>query len=237
LGSVCAVCLHATTFDPFIDFSTTTNLATNPWSFWSTTDTNVSNYNANISLMPEYIVACGPGTSDCWDDSTVGNLVYRNRNATVDDFGSSQNAPGTLSFYPRLGVVDIRFLVPASANYNISGFFNGDALSPVSTRAVIAVDGNVAGALFDLTSTRALNANDPFSFSSFLNAGDTVDFLVAVNASAGNDGSTGFGVSITDNGNAVPEPGSAVTVTLALAGFLILRRRVCRRPEPLDSVS
>jgi len=174
-----------------------------------------------------YFAGCGPGTSDCWAGPS-NNLVYRNNNATPDNFGASENAPGTLAFYPRLGIVNIRFLVPTTSNYDISGFFNGDALGTIaSTRALVVVNGDVATALFDVTAVRAFDANESFNFVRSLSAGDTVDFLVAVGSGiASNSGSLGFNVTISDGAAAeTPEPASFVLLGGGLALAALRRRR------------
>ena len=217
----------AATFTASGDFSTSTNTAANRWSYWSTIDTNVTSYASNIALIGSYIASCGPGTSDCWVGAS-SNLVYRNNNATPDNFiGLSENAAGTLAFYSRLGIVNIRFLAPTTSTYDITGFFNGDSIDPISsTRALIVVNGDVSTALYDVTAVRAFNANEPFNFIRSLNAGDTVDFLVAVGSGIPqNSGSLGFNATISDGAAETPEPASFVLLGSGLALAALRRRR------------
>lgn len=227
LGAAMSLSASAATFSVFDDFSTSTNTATNRWSYWSTTNTSVTPYASNIALIGSYIAACGAGSSDCWNGPS-NNLVYRNGNATPDNFGGlSENAAGTVAFYSRLGITNIRFLVPTTSTYDISGFFDGDSISPISsTRALIVVNGDVSTALYDVTAVRAFNANEPFNFVRSLTAGDTVDFLVAVGSGIpSNSGSLGFNVTISDGAAETPEPAGFVLLGGGLALAALRRRR------------
>lgn len=86
------------------------------------------------------------------------------------------------------------------------------------------MDGNVGSPLFDMTGAVPFGATNAFSFGSLsLNAGDTVDFIVAGISTSDDTNSlaTGFDATFTQ-GASIPEPG---TLALLAGGLLVLVAR------------
>lgn len=69
----------ASSYNAVTDFSLTTNVSSNTWSYWGSTNTSVVNYFSNVTLLPVlFNGSCGFGTS-CWDASTgTDNLILQN---------------------------------------------------------------------------------------------------------------------------------------------------------------
>jgi hypothetical protein len=222
--------LSAATFDPVTQFSLTTNVAGNRWSYWGDPNTSIATYPANISLLPVlFNGSCGFGTS-CWDTSSgEDNLILQNVTGLDASFPNSVAPNNALTYYTRSGIVLLRFLVPTTGTYSISGAFKGAAMTPESSEEFITIDQNVGSPLLDLTGAVPFGTSHPFSFSGLsLNAGDTVDFLVAGVSHTGdlNSISTSFTASISNSVSAVPEPGTALLGAGALALlFLAARKR------------
>jgi hypothetical protein len=205
--------------DAVTGFSLTTNTATNTWSYYGGTSTTISTFESTVSLLPVlFNASCGGGTS-CWDtNSGPANLILQNVSGADASFPISDARNNQLTYYTRSGIVDVRFLVPATGAYGLAGFFEGSSSAPESSQEFITVDGNIGSPLFNMTGVVALGATNPFSFSSLsLNAGDTVDFIVAGTSTSSNSLATAFDATFTNS--AVPEPGTLATLA---TGLLIL---------------
>jgi hypothetical protein len=217
-------CGFASSFDAVTGFSLTTNTAANMWSYYGGASTNVSTFESSVSLLPVFFnTTCGGGTN-CWDaTATTNNLILQNVTGTSAPFPNSSALNNQLTYYTRTGIVDVRFLVPTTGTYSLSGFFEGSAIAPESSQEFIAIDGNVGSPLLNMTGAVAQGATNPFSFASLsLNAGDTVDFIVAGISTTSdlNSISTGFDATFTQGSTSnVPEPG---TVALIAGGLLVL---------------
>jgi hypothetical protein len=223
-------CGLAGPFDAVTGFSLTTNTAANTWSYYGGTNTSVSTFESTVSLLPMlFNGSCGSGTS-CWDtNSGPANLILQNVSGADAPFPNSDALNNQLTFYTRSGIVDVRFLVPTTGVYSLTGFFEGSAISSESSQEFIAVDGNVGSPLLSLTGALAFGATNPFSFGSLsLNAGDTVDFIVAGISTTADTNSlaTGFDATFTTGGGSVPEPG---TFALLAGGLIVLARRGLKR--------
>jgi hypothetical protein len=225
----------ASSFDAVTGFSLTTNAATNTWSYYGGTSTSVSTFESTVSLLGVlFNTSCGSGTS-CWDASSgPSNLILQNVTGANAGFPNSDALNNQLTYYTRSGIVDVRFLVPTTGTYSLTGFFEGSAISSESSQEFIAIDGNVGSPLFNMTGAVALGTTHPFSFGSLsLNAGDTVDFLVAGASTTSDTNSlaTGFDATFTTGTSAVPEPG---TLALLAGGLLVLgyKGRQSRQRRP-----
>jgi hypothetical protein len=217
-------CGFASSFDAVTGFSLTTNTAANTWSYYGGTSTAVSTFESTVSLLPVlFNTTCGGGTS-CWDtNSGPSNLILQNVTGASQSFPNSDTLNNQLTYYTRSGIVDVRFLVPTTGTYSLTGFFEGSATASESSQEFIAIDGNVGSPLLNLTGAVAFGATNVFSFASLsLNAGDTVDFIVAGTSTTSDTNSlaTGFDATFTQGSTSgVPEPG---TVALIAGGLLIL---------------
>ncbi len=227
-------CGFAGSFDAVTGFSLTTNVGTNTWSYYGGASTAVSTFESTVSLLPVlFNGSCGGGTS-CWDtNSGASNLILQNVTGADVGFPNSDALNNQLTYYTRSGIVDVRFLVPTTGVYSLSGFFEGSANISESSEEFIAVDGNVGSPLFDMTGAVPFGATNAFSFGSLsLNAGDTVDFIVAGISTSDDTNSlaTGFDATFT-TGASVPEPG---TLTLLAGGLLVLgcKGRQLRQKSP-----
>ena len=116
--------MQGATFDAVSQFSSTTNVATNTWSYWGTHSTDVTNFFTNAALLPNFIPGCGFGTT-CWDTTTgIDNLILRNvTGADISSFPNSDVRNNQLTYFTRSGIVDLRFLAPTTGTYSLTGFF------------------------------------------------------------------------------------------------------------------
>jgi hypothetical protein len=207
----------ATSYNAVTDFSLTTNVASNTWSYWGTTNTNVVNYFSNVTLLPVlFNTTCGFGTS-CWDASSgPANLILQNVTGSDGFFANSDARNGQLTFYTRSGIVDVRFLAPTAGTYNVAGFFEGSANTSETTTELIAVNGNATSPVFSMTAAVPFGSTNNFSFSVSLAAAGTIDFLVegVSTTSDLNSLATGFDATITSGGT-VPEPSTLSFLLLA----------------------
>src|SRR5664279_5809550 len=96
----------ATSYNATTDFSLTTNVASNTWSYWGSTSTSVVNYFSNVTLLPVlFNGSCGFGTS-CWDASSgAQNLILQNVTGSDGFFPNSDARKSQLTFYTRSGIV------------------------------------------------------------------------------------------------------------------------------------
>jgi PEP-CTERM motif-containing protein len=232
LGTSCA---SAAAFNAVTGFSLTTNTAANRWSYWGTPNTNVSTYAANVALLPVlFNGTCGVGTS-CWDETIAANNLVLQNVTGVDALGfpNSDARNNQLTYYNRTGVVDVRFLVPTTGSYSLSGFFEGSANAPEATRDLIVVNSNVGSPLFNLgPALDPFGTVNNFSFASLsLSAGDIVDFLVAGTQTTPDQNSlaTGFNATFTQGTSGVPEPGTIGIVASGLALIAWKRRKLLGR--------
>ena len=207
----------ATSYNAVTDFSLTTNVASNTWSYWGSPSTSVVNYFSNVTLLPVlFNGTCGFGTS-CWDASSgPSNLILQNVTASDAFFPNSDARSGQLTFYTRSGIVDVRFLAPTAGTYNVAGFFEGSANVPEISAEAIAINGNGTSPVFSMTAAVPFGSKNNFSFSASLAAGGTIDFLVAGVSTTSdlNSLATGFDATIT-SGSTVPEPATLSLLVLA----------------------
>ena len=221
----------ATSYNAVTDFSLTTNVASNTWSYWGSPSNSIVNYFANVTLLPVlFNGSCGFGTS-CWDASSgPSNLILQNVTSSDALFPNSDARNGQLTFYTRAGIVDVRFLAPTAGTYNVAGFFEGSANVSETTAEAIAVNGNGTALVFSMTAAVPFGTTNSFSFSVPLAAGGTIDFLVAGDSTTPDQNSlaTGFDATIT-SGSTVPEP-STLSLLLLVGTPLAasLRKRMQR---------
>jgi hypothetical protein len=219
----------AVPFDASSQFSLSTNVAGNTWSYWGATSATVSTYASNSSLLPTFFSNCefaGSPPLPCWDAAGASFIA---QNATGSDHTSNSTAiarAGQLTFDPQ-GIALVRFLVAVPGSYAVSGFFEGSSTASPSQTSTefITVNGNVVTPLFNKTGALGLGAVNTFNFSIALNGGDRVDFLVA-GVPSGDIGSlaTGFAATITPQ-SGVPEPGTFVLIVTGLAVLVAWVRR------------
>ncbi len=204
----------ATSYNAVTDFSLTTNVASNTWSYWDSPSTSVVNYFSNVTLLPEFIPGCGGPGIPCWYDPGTQNLILQNVTGSDALLPNSDARNGQLTFYTRSGIVDVRFLAPTAGTYNVAGFFEGSANVSETTTEAIAINGNGTSPVFSMTAAVPFGSTNNFSFSTSLAAGGTIDFLVAGVSTTGNSLATGFDATIT-SGSTVPEPSTLSLLLLA----------------------
>lgn len=220
----------ATSFDAVTNFSLTTNVASNIWSYWATPSTTISTYASNVALLPVlFDTTCGFGTS-CWDvTSGINNLVLQNVTGADAFFtptpGTTDARNNQLAYFDRGGIVLVRFTAPSAGSYSVSGFFEGDTDSPVSSTEFIDVNGNVGSPQLNATGVVAEGTTNHFNFVVSLSANNTIDFLIAGTPSSDyNSLATGFDATITP-ATGTPEPGSLLLVGVGLLAGLARFRK------------
>ena len=125
----------------------------------------------------------------------------------------------------------VRFTVPVTGVYDISGFYELLDTSPTGVNAIIAANGTVV-ASFLLTGPGATHPGTPGESQSF---GETNVFLPAgtvIDYGVNNDGnflddSTGLGLTFTT----VPEPGAWAMLLIGFVGLGATLRAARRKPS------
>jgi len=225
-ASLSAAAAQATTYNDVADFSSTSS--TGVWSYGTgVTGTSFTPYtNFNLGCL-------GPGSA-CWQTATPVNrvpAVMANLSGATINFSTVVFPTDVLLVHPGPDTDSIvRFTVPITGPYDVSGFYELLDTNPTGVNAIIAANGAVV-ASFLLTSPGAMHPNTPgqsqaFSATDlFLPAGTIIDYGVN---NDGNylDDSTGLGLTFT----LVPEPGAWAMTLLGLAGLgATLRAR--RKPS------
>jgi len=206
---------QATTYDAAADFSSTSS--TGIWSYGTgvtgTTFTPYTNFNPG----------CAAAGTACWQTATpIDNVpaVIANLSGATINFITVVLPTGVLLVHPGPSTDSIvRFTVPVSGDYDVSGFYELLDTNPTGVNAIIAANGTVI-ASFLLTGPGATHPDTPGesqSFSAtdiFLAAGTTLDYGVNNDGNFLND-STGLGLTFTT----VPEPGAWAMTLIGFAGL------------------
>jgi hypothetical protein len=214
-ASLFAAAAQAATYNDVADFSSASS--TGIWSYGTgvtgTSFTPYTNYNPGC---------LGPG-SGCWQTATPVNLVpavIANLSGAPINFGTVVLPTDVLLIHPGPSTDSIvRFTVPVTGHYNVSGFYELLDTNPTSVNAIIA-SGGMIFASFLLTGPGAMHPNTPgqsqaFSATDlFLPAGTIIDYGVNNDGNYLND-STGLGLTFT----LVPEPGAWAMTLVGLAGL------------------
>lgn len=223
-ASLIAGAAQSATYNDVADFSTSSS--TGVWSYGSgvtgTSFTPYTNFNAG----------CIGSGSGCWQTSGGGvPAVIANLSGSPINSGTVvlptnvlllQSGPNTDSI--------VRFTVPVSGHYNVSGVYEILDTNPTGVHAIIAAGGAII-ASFPLTGPGAMHPDTPgqsqvFSATDiFLPAGLSIDYGIN---NGGNDlgDSTGLGLTFT----LVPEPGAWAMTLIGLAGLgATLRASRCKR--------
>jgi len=142
-------------------------------------------------------------------DVTIGTVIFRLTDITLDPTGTAGDI--------------VRFTAPITGTYSVSGNFEANDTSHVTTNVFIYANSTQ---LFSNT-VGSNGSVDPFSLSNIsLSAGNTIDFIVR--NSGGTDYlSTGLNGTITGPAiSSTPEPGSMLLVAAVLPLFVFRKRLV-----------
>ena len=205
---------HAATYDAVADFSTSTSSGS-VWSYGTGTTgtdfTPYSNFNANCF---------GPGTA-CWQTATPVDLVpavIKNTSGVTINNGTVVFPANVLLVHPGPNTDSIvRFTVPVTGTYHVTGFYELLDTNPTGVNAIIAINDAVIAVSFHLTGPGAMHPGTVGQFVSFgggnffLPAGTFIDYGVNNDGNFFND-STGLSLTFTQ----VPEPAAWA---LMLVGF------------------
>jgi hypothetical protein len=207
---------RATTYNAVNDFS----IASNPNGVWSylvsgaPLSTSGHNYGGGQS-----------GLDYWWSAQPVPNseAIFKNVTGSPTQLLTIVLPPGYLGMDPEAASnVDLRFTVPSTGNYSISGNFLGIDTNEQS-HPVEILDGGTA--IFNGTIS-SYGQTDPFSLSETLTAGTVIDFE-NLTGSSFYYLSTGLELNITSGATNTPEPQAYLLIPagLAFVAFGILRKR------------
>jgi hypothetical protein len=242
--TICACLLSAASavaapYDAFADFTT----ANNPGAVW--TYASAPNPTSPTTLLPfQYNDATLPGWMFA-DPSQVPYPQYApyiRKNVSGSEFDDGlgtvypadelvfePGGPDQFNFAPINDAVLV-FTAPAAGSYTFTGLFQG--LAPGGRNPSAANQTSTDVHVIDSQGNSVLDAaingfgdTEPFDFTTALQPGDTVRFVVGLGNGSINSDSTGFKVHVD---SVVPEP-----LSLALFGIpcaaLLHRRRLAKR--------
>lgn len=224
-ANLCAGVASATTYNDVAGFSSTSS--TGVWSY----GTGVTG--TSFTPFTNYTTGClGAGTG-CWQTATPVNevpAVIANLSGSPINFGTVVLPTDVLLIHPGPATDSIvRFTVPTTGHYDVSGFYELLDTNPTGVNAIIAANGTVI-ASFPLTGPGAMHPNTPGQSQSFgatdifLPAGTVIDYGVNNAGNYYND-STGLGLTFIT----VPEPGAWVMFLVGVAGLGATLRGARRR--------
>jgi hypothetical protein len=170
-------------------------------------NTNLRGWNfANKESVPSVVVnTSSSGVAPGSGISTIGSGQIVMHGGGI--IGSAINPP--------IFNAVLRFTAEYTGIHSVNGSW--DSLASGSTRNLVLVNNVIQ---VDSTANSSL-----FSFSTFLNVGGTIDFVVNNHSDGINDDSTGLTASIT----AVPEPTTLALFGLGGVGLAIAKRRRTRK--------
>jgi hypothetical protein len=233
----------ATVYNATNDFpggiTTSTSPTNGPWSYGYASTLNPVDFTLYNNATSDYF---GDGNTAGFFTQTSGggygfyNLPTVLKNTTGSTLGCCVEA-GTIGPWPAnlllmhpgpTGLASVvRFTAPSSALYVVSGEFV--AMGNYSGQTTDSVSFTSGLTSTQLASTASSSNPYFFSFSQFMNAGQSLDFSVGL----GPNGqfywdSTGFDATITSNsefGAPTPEPAFYGTLALGLTGLFVAARR------------
>lgn len=216
----------ATTYDAVADFSTVSS--TGVFSYGTgVTGTSFTPYTNYSDPCQSSVVGLG-----CWQTTTpvlLVPLVAKNTTGSTFHFGSVLVPTNVLLVHPGPATDSIvRFTVPVSSFYNISGFFELLDTTPSGVNVIIAVPGTV---LFSqlLTGPGATFPNTPGELVPFgathifLTAGTIIDYGVN---NAGNFFNDSTGLSLTFTSTPEPATWAMMLIGFGVAGAALRRKAV-----------
>lgn len=203
------------TYNDVTGFSSASS--TGVWSYG--TGVTGTSFTAYTNFSPDCL---GLGSA-CWQTATPVNLVpavIANLSGGPINFGTVVLPTDVLLVHPGPNTDSIvRFTVPVTGHYNVTGFYELLDTNPTGVNAIIAANGTVI-ASFALTGPGATHPNTPGQSQSFgannifLTAGTIIDYGVNNAGNYYND-STGLGLTFTN----VPEPTTWAMLIVGLGGI------------------
>jgi len=221
LGCSQTICAN-TVYNVVTDFS----VASNPNGVWTYEHSGIAYTGAQG--FPNLL----PGVPAWWTGLSVPNSLIIGQNVTGSSVTSSTiTIPNnTLWMDPESGSVSVVFTAPLAGVYAISGDFRG--IDTVGNSHPVSIFDN--GVSVFSAAIAGFGADDSFSLSESLSAGDTISFTVGTGSASSSCSycflSTGLDGTITLSSTPTPEPG---TLTLLGSGLLavagIWRRKRANR--------
>lgn len=196
--------------------------ASNPSGQWTYGST--STLGGTFTLMTNFIPNCGGASVQCW---TIGGfpdeqLVEHNSSGTTQGI----LPPDMLNVDPQGGYDVVRWTAPSDGTFSFDGEFKSlDA----SGTDVYVLGNSGASQLFSsvLVGTSGTGTKDAtFSFSQFVAAGNTVDFVTHGTDNGASFRGTGLAATISaQNVTTAPEPSSLALLGSGLIGLVPLVRK------------